>query len=116
MDDERAAADAAGARAALLGGDDQVAAGEQDLQRAVGGDAHVRVAADTGARRVERHRADVLRVDVDPVGLGLRGRRAPRTIETCTLPRGPHLVTLCPNFLFLSPFCVKNFQLDPQKT
>jgi hypothetical protein len=21
-----------------------------------------------------------------------------------------------PNFLFLSPFCVKNFQLDPQKT
>jgi hypothetical protein len=24
--------------------------------------------------------------------------------------------SIYPNFLFLSPFCVKNFQLDPQKT
>ena len=35
---------------------------------------------------------------------------SPSQISTLTHPASR------PNFLFLSPFCVKNFQLDPQKT
>ena len=76
-DHERAAADAAHPRAALRRGGHDVAPGDRHLQRAVGGDAHVGVAADAGTGRVDRDGIDVLRLDVEPVGLRLGGSVAP---------------------------------------
>src|SRR5204862_5313 len=74
VDDERAAAHAAHARRALAHLRDEVAAAYGDLHGPVGGDLHVRVAPEPGARRVDRDRGEVLDRQVEPVGLGL-GRR-----------------------------------------